>query len=117
MLSSLFMCHSDLFKAAQWFERANTGPSLLLAAKIMNAGDISNPSTSAAFSPDRKLSLSLARRSAISGHIPACLFLADILIKENMQAEAMRWLKRAEKNGSLDAYQMLQVTKIHIICI
>jgi hypothetical protein len=45
------------------------------------------------------------------GHVPACLFLADVLVKENQRAEAMRWLKRAEKQGSLDAHQMLQVLK------
>jgi hypothetical protein len=39
------------------------------------------------------------------------LFLADVLVKENQRAEAMRWLKRAEKQGSLDAHQMLQVLK------
>ena len=43
----------------------------------------------------------------MTGHVPACLFLADVLVKENQRAEAMRWLKRAERQGSLDAHEML----------
>ncbi len=92
----------DLSAAADWFERAGTGDSLMFAAQILSSRDPTYPPN------DMKRAIHLYRRSGNAGHSPACLYLGRYYERSGQTAESFKWYMKAARQGDQEAREILQ---------
>jgi TPR repeat protein len=91
----------DLFAAAEWWERAGNGDSLMKAAQTLLLKDSTLPPV------DLNHVLHLFRRSANTGHAPAALSLGEYLDNNGARGEAIQWFMKAARQGDEEAREHL----------